>query len=145
MPVLGGAELPYPGYILPDDAPLSDLIPPAAVRNDHVPEPPTPLQEHVGPMTPVEAAPFSAAVPLSAPPSVAEGGDVSMPPATGALGSGLGAEGSGASGSAGSSAAVPIVVDPPSAARPAVAGGDEPRKRIRLNAVTFEGVDMYRA
>ena len=93
-------------------------------------------------MTPVEAAPFSASMPLSAPPSAAEGGDVSMPPASGALGSGLGAQGSGASGSAGSSAAAPIAVDPPPA-RPAVPGRGEPRKRIRLNAVTFEGVDMY--
>ena len=76
-PILGGAEMPYPGYVLPDDAP------------------------------PVEAAPFSASMPLSAPPSVAEGGDVSMPPASGALGSGLGAQGSGAPGSAGSSAAAP--------------------------------------
>ena len=55
--------MPYPGYVLPDDAPLSDLVPPAAVRNDHVPEPPTSVQEHDGPMTPVEAAPFSASMP----------------------------------------------------------------------------------
>ena len=37
--------LPYPGYVLPDHAPLSDLVPPPAVRSDFVPEPPTPMQE----------------------------------------------------------------------------------------------------
>ena len=36
--------MPYPGYVLPDSAPLSDLIPPAAIRSDAVPEPPTPQE-----------------------------------------------------------------------------------------------------
>ncbi|CAE7566837.1 RE1 [Symbiodinium sp. CCMP2592] len=58
----GADPLPYPGYVLPDSTPLSELVPPPAIRSDFVPEPPTPMQEDSGPVTPLQPAPSDAEV-----------------------------------------------------------------------------------
>ena len=111
--------LPYPGYILPDDAPLSDLLPPPAIRSDFVPEPPTPMQDDNGPVTPApvpSAVTPDAGIPRS-PQAALPGGDV---PASSSE-----------------------VLEPAAPRVPTRPGGDAPRKRLRLDAVQFDGVDMY--
>ena len=69
-PVAAPRPMPYPGYVLPDSAPLSDLIPPAAIRSDAVPEPPTPQE-------PSAAVPVS---PMPQPPLVAPSESSALPP-----------------------------------------------------------------
>ena len=40
--------MPYPGYVVPDDTMLSELIPPPPVTQVRTPEPPTPSREQQG-------------------------------------------------------------------------------------------------
>ena len=51
------APMPYPGYVVPDDTMLSELIPPPPVTQVRTPEPPTPSREQQAgdiPVTPME-------------------------------------------------------------------------------------------
>ncbi|CAE7730403.1 RE2 [Symbiodinium sp. CCMP2592] len=127
----GADPLPYPGYVLPDNAPLSELVPPPAIRSDFVPEPPTPMQEDSGPVTPLQPAPSDAEV-VSSPLAVVPDAEVlaEAPNADHATGS-----------SDPASSSEPAAVRVPT--RAAEPSANEPRKRLRLDAVTFEGVDMY--
>ncbi|CAE7041880.1 unnamed protein product [Symbiodinium sp. CCMP2592] len=127
----GADPLPYPGYVLPDNAPLSELVPPPAIRSDFVPEPPTPMQEDSGPVTPLQPAPSDAEV-VSSPLAVVPDAEV--------LAEGPNADRATGSSDPASSSEPAAVRVPTRAAEPSA---NEPRKRLRLDAVTFEGVDMY--
>ncbi|CAE7780604.1 RE1 [Symbiodinium sp. CCMP2592] len=127
----GADPFPYPGYVLPDSAPLSELVPPPAIKSDFVPEPPTPMQEDTGPVTPLPAAPSDAEVvssPLAVVPDAEEKAEA--PNADRATGSTDPAP-----------SPEPAAVRVPT--RAAEPSANEPRKRLRLDAVTFDGVDMY--
>ena len=69
------APMPYPGYVVPDDAMLSELIPPPPVTQVRMPEAPTPSREQQAgdiPVTPMEVQEqASRLVPLPAPGPVA--------------------------------------------------------------------------
>ncbi|CAE7616396.1 GIP [Symbiodinium natans] len=122
--------LPYPGYVLPDNAPLEELIPPPAIIASGTPEPPTPVQTSAETPLPTAAEPSTPMlVDSDAPPPQQE--------ASGARAS------SGLGGVSGSSEALGAPGPAPEA-RPSGAGGDEQpapkraRIRLRLDAVQVD-------
>ena len=106
--------LPFPGHLLPDSAMLSELIPPLPTQTTWNPEPPTPMRDDSGPVTPLHAAAPPGADVASSPLAVLPSADAPEAPVSSRV--------------------------PTRAAEP---GGDGPRKKLRLDAVQFDGVDMY--
>ena len=115
--------LPFPGYILDDDAMLSELIPPVAAA----PEPPTPVLDVGEPATPI---PPEVAMPASVAPEL--GTDVAMASTPEPLGD-----------PSGSSGLVPEAPKVGTRVGDGVPGGE--RKRLRLNAVTMDGETLHHA
>ena len=122
----GSEPLPYPGYLLPDDASLAELIPPPPLLAAGAPEPATPVRTDANAPgnsdMQVEPAAFT---PLESGPSAAE---ASFPTPSGLVPSGLDPQG----------------LTRATAERP---GGAEAMesvpKRARLNAVQFGGEEMH--
>ena len=115
--------LPFPGYLLDDDAMLSELIPPVAAA----PEPPTPVLDAGEPVTPV---PPEIAMPASVAPEL--GTDVAMASTPEPLGD-----------PSGSSGLVPETPRVSTRVGDDVPGGE--RKRLRLNAVSIGEQEYHHA
>ena len=124
----GPQAMPYPGYVVPDNTPLIELLPPPPLMR--TPEPPTPsnpsavtpahMLPSLTPVPPETASP----VPMFVEPSASAGGDEASAP---------GGATSGAAGSTEGPASSGVVRARPDA--PADAGPPTRTKRLRLDAV----------
>ena len=125
--------LPYPGYLLPDDASLAELIPPPPLLAAGTPEPATPVQTGTNVQSSsdmqVEPAAFT---PLETGPTTAE---ASFPTPSGLGGLGPSPEPAGSSGLNPSGSAEPGSVRPGGAGGAVEPSSKRPRLILRLGAV----------
>ena len=125
----GPQAMPYPGYVVPDNTPLIELLPPPPLMR--TPEPPTPsnpsavtpahMLPSLTPVPPETASP----VPMFVEPSASAGGDEASPPGGATAGTGVSNEGPASSG----------VVRARPADAPADAAAPTRTKRLSLDVV----------